>query len=538
MNSRRHRLPILLAALVGLGLLTAGLAVASFNNGSSSGFSVATDRIFPGARTTSAWSVTDRGDSSAADATFSAAVAEGTVFTTTNFITTFAANRYIEFPLNAPLPGGLSTSSVSFSFDFADNVVGQTACIYFEVYIASSSTLIGTHGSSGSPVACVTGTGLTHTATTLAEVTTTDIANDLKIRVYGKESGNTAMRIDAATVTGSAYAGFTLYPKSVGDQADTSMATTTWGLVASGDGATVVTTGTWATTFSATRYVDFFYPVEAPSSATVSAASFKLSYRAGTNGSNSCWYFEVYDGTGTLIGTHGSTVATISCNSSNVTYVTDTVSLAEVDTGAELNSLQVRVYFKTSGPSSVRFDQAELSETYQLGTGAGCASPGLVTVDATGDTTVRQLTPTTNYGTATTATVRTQNASTNRRVLLYFPMPSVPSGCSVTVATLRVYASSTASARTIEAWQAASTWAETAVTWNTQPTTTGSAATTSNGAGYESWTVTTIVQSIISANNFGFLLKDQTEDSATSYTQTYQTTEALLNNPQLDVTFG
>ena len=123
-------------------------------------------------------------------------------------------------------------------------------------------------------------------------------------------------------------------------------------------------------------------------------------------------------------------------------------------------------------------------------------------------------------------------------MLSYFPMPPVPTGCSVTAATLRVYASSVAGTRTMEAWQAASAWSERVVTWNTAPTTTGSAATTANGAGYESWSVTALVTSMMASGNYGFLIKDSAESSSTAYSQTYRTSEAITNVPQLDVTFG
>ncbi len=367
MSSRRHRLPILVATLAGVALLLAGIGVASFNAGNSSGFSVASGRIFPGARTTAAWSVADAGDGSAADVTFPAAVGESSYLTTGTWSSSFSGTRYLDIELSAPLPGGIPVSSVSFSFDFADDVGGQTACIYVEVYRASNSALLGSHGSSGSPLACVTGTTLTHTATTLGEVTASDTANDLRVRVYAKESGSTALRVDVAAVTGSAYAAFTLYPTAVGDRSTGTLSTTTWGLAAAGDGAVLTTANAWATAFAGGRYVTFTFPDEAPTSATVTAASFTLAYRAGLNGSNSCWYAEVYDGASTLIGTHGSSGSPISCNSSDSAWQTDVVTLSELDTGPELNSLQVKVYFKTSGPSAVAIDLARLSETYSLG---------------------------------------------------------------------------------------------------------------------------------------------------------------------------
>ena len=129
----------------------------------------------------------------------------------------------------------------------------------------------------------------------------------------------------------------------------------------------LTTDNAWDTVFAGGRYVTFTFPDEAPTSAAVTAASFTLAYRAGLNGSNSCWYTEVYDGAGTLIGTHGSSGSPISCNSSDSAWQTDVVTLSELDTGPELNSLQVKVYFKTSGPSAVAVDLARLSETYSLG---------------------------------------------------------------------------------------------------------------------------------------------------------------------------
>ncbi len=168
-------------------------------------------------------------------------------------------------------------------------------------------------------------------------------------------------------MTGTAYAGFTLYPTAVGDRSTGTLSTTTWGLAAAGDGAVLTTANAWDTAFAGGRYVTFTFPDEAPTAATVTAASFTLAYRAGASRSNSCWYAEVYDGASTLIGTHGSSGSPISCNSSDSAWQTDVVTLPELDTGPELNSLQVKVYFKTSGPSAVAVDLARLSAAYSLG---------------------------------------------------------------------------------------------------------------------------------------------------------------------------
>ena len=79
------------------------------------------------------------------------------------------------------------------------------ACFYFEVRRASTGAVLGTYGSSASPVACSAGaTQGVSTTDISAQVTNTTIANDLRIRVFGVETGAKAWRIDSGTVTGSA----------------------------------------------------------------------------------------------------------------------------------------------------------------------------------------------------------------------------------------------------------------------------------------------------------------------------------------------
>src|SRR5262249_9392614 len=157
-------------------------------------------------------------------------------------------------------------------------------------------------------------------------------------------------------------------------QSTTTMTTTTWGLAVSGDGAFYQNTGNWANAFASTRYISFTFPRMVPASASVTGATFDLSYRPNTNGNSACYYFEVYSG-GTLIATHGSTTSTISCNTSNTTYQVDATSLSEVNTSTIANSLSVKVYFKNSGAKPVQFDLADVQINYSLGYGSGCADP-------------------------------------------------------------------------------------------------------------------------------------------------------------------
>jgi hypothetical protein len=108
---------------------------------------------------------------------------------------------------------------------------GATACVYFEVRSISSGSLLATYGSSESPAACVTGTALVSTLTSLPVIDSSDIANDLRIRVLGSDSGANAMVIDEARLTASTpYAGFSLYPVRFTNAADGTIIMTPWDL--------------------------------------------------------------------------------------------------------------------------------------------------------------------------------------------------------------------------------------------------------------------------------------------------------------------
>jgi hypothetical protein len=238
------------------------------------------------------------------------------------------------------------------------------ACFYFEVRRASTGAVLGTYGTSGSPVACSTGATQTVSTTDIsAQVTNTTIANDLRIRVLGVETGAKAWKIESATVTGATTLGnYTLYPNTLVDSADSTPATTAWGPATGGDGATFQTQG-WPTGFSTARLLTLTLPAEIPAGATITSASFVHSYKPVTVGDNACWYFEVYNGA-TLIGTHGSSASPVSCNSTG-SFVTDTVSVPEVDTVAEANAAVVKIYMKIStNKAKTLHDRATLTINY------------------------------------------------------------------------------------------------------------------------------------------------------------------------------
>ena len=314
--------------------------------------------------TTSAWSVADSSSGAAANRSSGPAFADGVVMLTGNWAATFSTARYVEYDLNAPLRAGVAVSGATFNFRRAASAAGQTECFYFEVRRASTGAVLATHGSAGTPLACVTGTGQTTVSTPIPSVTTSGGANDLRIRVYERESAAGRTSIDLATVTGSTSLGsFTLYPRREVDASTGVANALSWSLFAQDATAFAVNTN-WANTFSATRYLELGFPAYVPASLSVRSASFRHSFRPLNAANTECWYAEVYSG-GALIGTHGSATLPISC-ATGTGWTTDVVPLAEVTTAARANDLKVRIYVRNSGAGNRRteHDLGELTVRY------------------------------------------------------------------------------------------------------------------------------------------------------------------------------
>jgi hypothetical protein len=357
---------LLTAVLVLAALGAVGVSLAAFSSTTSNpGSSFSAKRIFPGVHTIAS---NDIRDASAGGAEVNVSdpftAADGRTTTTSNWSNAFAANRWIEYDLNGLLPSGLAVSSPQFEFRFAATSAVRTTCFYFEVYRKSTSTLVGTHGSSGSPVGCVTGTTQTTFTTAIAEVTTTTITNDLTIRVYGRDSASRGAVIDLATVTGSTpYSSFTLNETTFDDQADTTIATTIWS-VAAADSANYQSANNWPAAFNSARYLKFSTNLFLPAGSTITSANLVYSYRPNTNGNNNCWYFETYNGA-VLLATHGGPASPISCDNTSATYTTDTVAIPEV-TVAALNNLVIKTYHRDSGGGRGRTDFVRLDVDYYL----------------------------------------------------------------------------------------------------------------------------------------------------------------------------
>ena len=136
-NGRRGRLLAVVSSIAVLVLssmvgLTASLAV--FTDTGAPGAVLGTKAIFPGQRVTPAFTV---GDASGGGAVVDRSsplgyAADGRTVTSSAWLTGFSGARYLDFDMNASLPGGLAVSAASFEFRFA-SAGGGSACAYFEV---------------------------------------------------------------------------------------------------------------------------------------------------------------------------------------------------------------------------------------------------------------------------------------------------------------------------------------------------------------------------------------------------------------------
>jgi hypothetical protein len=118
-----------------------------------------------------------------------------------------------------------------------------------------------------------------------------------------------------------------------------------------------------------------------------------------------------------------------------------------------------------------------------------------------------------------------------------FALPTVPAGCVVQSATLRLYADSARNGRTLQALRLAGSWSEGGITWANQPATAGPAATTASGAGWRQWSVTGQVTAMYAPGaDHGFLIRDANEGN--DHEQGFFSREKGQDAPQLVIQFA
>ena len=352
-----------IAVCAGIGQL-AGSTLAAFSATTSTQGTMSAKAVFPATRSWSGWDLRDASSGAESDASDAEAFT-GTTTSTSNWATTWSTARYLTFDMNDPLPAGVATTGVSFDFDFADNTngAGTQVCFYFEVIRRSTSAVIGTHGSSASPIACQATTTVLPTSTPLPEVTSSDVANDLRIKIYGMRNTAGPMRVDRAVVSGSTSVDpFTLYETTYTDAADGSPATTPWPL-ATADAAAYQNTNNWPTAFSTTRYLKVTFPDYLPASATVTSAQLVHTFRPATAATTACYYFDVLSGA-TVIATYGS-AATPFCATGGA-YATNTIPTPALNTAARVNGAIIRMYIRTSTAGRTLHDLFRLDVGYSV----------------------------------------------------------------------------------------------------------------------------------------------------------------------------
>ena len=168
---------------------------------------------------------------------------------------------------------------------------------------------------------------------------------------------------------------------------------------------------------------------------------------------------------------------------------------------------------------------------------ATCASTKTASADR--DTWVLQSASGSNYGNDSVLKVDSKSGG-NARAMVRFALPTIPAGCSVTSATLRLYSGSYKEGRTLQALRLAAPFSETSVNWGIQPGTTGTAATAASrtSPGYVEWSVAALVQAMYSGTNTGFLIRDSVEGGG-GFEQSFNSREKGTDNPpQLVINFG
>jgi hypothetical protein len=155
--------------------------------------------------------------------------------------------------------------------------------------------------------------------------------------------------------------------------------------------------------------------------------------------------------------------------------------------------------------------------------------------------------PDANNGTLAEMNVDGDPTQTNR-AFVRFDVSSIPAGSTVGHATLKLCFASDpgteAVGRTHELRLVTSSWTETGVTWNNQPTvsaTVTASITVPSGAQCVSFTVTADVQAWVDgAANYGWRLADQDEVTPDSYLTTYAAREngSPGQRPNLNVPYS
>lgn len=169
------------------------------------------------------------------------------------------------------------------------------------------------------------------------------------------------------------------------------------------------------------------------------------------------------------------------------------------------------------------------------GTGGQGSSGVLISLIASADTSLWQANPTTNFGGDAQLWEYPWAPSWTHRGLVQFDLSSIPANATISAAVLELRETTTyGSTRTIALHRVTRSWSESQATWSVAasgtdwttaggdftPASTAATSLTWDGIlGWDSWNVTSDVQAFVngSQQNYGWLIKDQSEDSSQAY---------------------
>lgn len=163
------------------------------------------------------------------------------------------------------------------------------------------------------------------------------------------------------------------------------------------------------------------------------------------------------------------------------------------------------------------------------------ACSGTATLTPVADAWIGEKKDKENHGTDQSIFVHSRTGGQNMRSLIRFDLSAIPAGCTVSRATLRLYATSADSSRVVDVYRVSGSWTETDVAWRNQPATVGAPASQPAGPGWRSWSVTVQVQAMFAGSNHGFLLRDETENNVSDPQEYVSREGAAANRPQLIV---
>ena len=169
-----------------------------------------------------------------------------------------------------------------------------------------------------------------------------------------------------------------------------------------------------------------------------------------------------------------------------------------------------------------------------LGTSLGntCSSPGNQTVTPDLDTYVHEA----NMGNHSNGDLQVSRGPANTaRSLIRFPLPTLPAGCAVIDASLRVRHINGDAFTVQSVTRAASSWGSN-VNWNTQPGEAGTPVTINTQNQWNQWSVDQLVADMYQEGNYGFFLRNANEAGPFNLS-THDSAESV-NPPQLYVEWG